>query len=385
MLLMRRHYRRHRLGYNENDKITMNQGDCMSIRNKLILSNIALIIVPILSIFIVDFILAFFMLVVFNNDASTFTTYRFISFIVVVVIVNVTLSFILSKNIIKPILKLNAHTSKIGEGNLDEPVDIKRNDEIGELAASYESMRIALKDAREKEEIYFKNRQELMAGMSHDLKTPLTSIKGYVNGIEDGVADTPEKLARYTSVIQQSVSRLESMIDDLFMYSKLDLEEVDFNFTKVDLESFLKDIINEYELEFSDTESINFRSDENEYIVRADRQQLYRAISNIIDNSIKYSDKENTEINILLTAKESVSVIDIEDNGMGMDAGDINQAFNSFYRTDRSRNSGTGGSGLGLSIVKRIIDKHEGEAFISSRKGQGTTVSIKLKQVNENE
>lgn len=354
----------------------------MSIKTKLILSNIALVLIPVLSIFVVDIILAFFIFIIFNNDADTFAAYRLLTFIIVVIIVNLTLSMMLSRNIIQPVLKLNEHIRLVKEGNLDDEILIDRKDEIGELAESFESMRVSLKKARKKEQDYFKNRQELMAGMSHDLKTPLTSIKGYVKGIEDGVADTPEKLERYTSVIQYSVSRLEHMIDDLFMYSKLDLEETDFKFTKVSLESFLKDIVTEYTPDLSDSQHINFKAEESEHIVSADREQLYRALSNVIDNAIKYSNPENTEINISLLGEGDYSVIKIRDNGTGIEEKDINNIFDSFYRADQSRNSNTGGSGLGLSIVKRIIDKHDGEVNVISKKEEGTIVIFKLRQVS---
>lgn len=354
----------------------------MSIKTKLILSNIALVLIPVLSIFVVDIILVFFMFIIFNNDAETFAAYRLVAFIIVVIIVNLALSMILSKNIIQPVLKLNEHIRLIKEGDLDQEILIDRNDEIGELAESFESMRVSLKNAREKEQAYFRNRQELMAGMSHDLKTPLTSIKGYVKGIEDGVADTPEKLERYTSVIQQSVFRLEHMIDDLFMYSKLDLEEADFTFTKVDLELFIKDIVNEYTPDLSESQHLYFKAEENGHTVSADREQLYRALSNVIDNAVKYSDAKNTKINISLTGEGDDSVIKISDNGTGIDDKDINNIFDSFYRGDLSRNSKTGGSGLGLSIVKRIIDKHDGEVNVISKKGEGTTVIFKLRQVS---
>lgn len=358
----------------------------MSIKTKLILSNIVLVLIPVLSIFVVDIILAFFILIIFNKDAESFAAYRLITFIIVVIIVNLTLSLMLSRNIIQPVLKLNEHIRLIKKGNLDQEIVIDRHDEIGELAESFESMRVTLKKAREKEQAYFKNRQELMAGMSHDLKTPITSIKGYVKGIEDGVADTPEKLERYTSVIQYSVSRLEHMIDDLFMYSKLDLEETDFKFTKVNLERFLQDIVAEYTLDLAESQQLYFTPDEsNNHIVFADREQLYRAMANVIDNAIKYSDPEDTEINITLLEMDDFSVIKIQDNGAGIDEKDINSIFDSFYRADQSRNSSTGGSGLGLSIVKRIMEKHGGEVSVDSKKNKGTTVRFKLKRVNDDE
>lgn len=352
----------------------------MSIRTKLTLSSIAMVIIPVLSILVIDALLGFVMFVILDSDSGTFAMARFIGIILAVIVVNLTISYMLSKHLIRPVLELNEHTRLISEGNLDVEMTINRNDEIGELAESFDNMRQSLKEAQDKEQTYFKNHRELMASMSHDLKTPLTSIKGYVNGIEDRVADTPEKMSHYTAVIQQSAARLERMIDDLFMYSKLDLEEIDFNFTEVALISFIEDIINEYQHELETGQKISFNTDGNRHLVRADRQQLYRAVVNVLDNSIKYSGAD-LYIKIRLTSLNDKSLISVQDNGSGIGKEDLNYVFDSFYRTDQSRNSSTGGSGLGLSIVKRIIEQHNGEVLIDSKENTGTRVILKLEQV----
>lgn len=356
----------------------------MSIRIKLTLSNIAMVVLPVMFILFIDALLGFVMLIILDTDSSTFAATRLIGIILVVIIVNLTISYILSKHIIKPIIKLNEHTKLISEGNLEEELVLDRTDEIGELAESFEQMRQSLKEAHDKEQEYFKNHRTLIASMSHDLKTPLTSIKGYVNGLEDGVADTPEKTAHYIAVIQQSAAHLEHMIDDLFTYSKLDLEGIEFNFTRVELKPFIEDIINEYKHDLNPGQKITFNTDEINHFVKADREQLYRAVVNIFDNSIKYSSAD-LQIIVTLTSMDNQSLISIQDNGSGIAEKDLDRVFDSFYRTDQSRNSSTGGSGLGLSIVKRIIERHNGEVMINSEKNTGTKVTLKLKKVNDDD
>lgn len=351
----------------------------MSITKKMVLSNIILLIVPVIALFFIDIVLGYLIIVSLNGSTGAFITLRFISIILVFLLVNVTISWLVSRHIIRPIQMLNEHARKIGEGDLDTPVTVNRNDEIGSLSDSFETMRKNLKALREKEDAYNRNRQILMAGLSHDLKTPLTSMKGYVNGIADGVADTEEKRHRYAETINQSIERMESMIDELFLYSKLDLEEVEFHFSPVQLASYFSDIISEYQLDHPEI-MIELQGSQH-LAVSADREQFYRAVSNIIGNSIKYRGQEPLLIKINIFSKDGSVYIDIKDNGAGIDEHDLPHVFETFYRTDQSRNSTTGGSGLGLAIVKRIIEKHDGEINISSLLNKETVVSIKLPQV----
>lgn len=351
----------------------------MSITKKMVLSNIILLIVPVIALFFIDIVLGYLIIVSLNGSTGAFITLRFISIILVFLLVNVTISWLVSRHIIRPIQMLNEHARKIGEGDLDTPVTVNRNDEIGSLSDSFEAMRKNLKTLREKEDAYNRNRQILMAGLSHDLKTPLTSMKGYVNGIADGVADTVEKRHRYAETINQSIERMESMIDELFLYSKLDLEEVEFHFSPVQLAPYFSDIVSEYQLDHPEI-MIELQGSQH-LAVSADREQFYRAVSNIIGNSIKYRGQEPLLIQINIFSKDGSVYIDIKDNGAGIDEHDLPHVFETFYRTDQSRNSTTGGSGLGLAIVKRIIEKHDGEINISSLLNKETVVSIKLPQV----
>lgn len=351
----------------------------MSITKKMVLSNIILLIVPVIALFFIDIVLGYLIIVSLNGSTGAFITLRFISIILVFLLVNVTISWLVSRHIIRPIQMLNEHARKIGEGDLDTPVTVNRNDEIGSLSDSFETMRKNLKTLREKEDAYNRNRQILMAGLSHDLKTPLTSMKGYVNGIADGVADTVEKRHRYAETINQSIERMESMIDELFLYSKLDLEEVEFHFSPVQLAPYFSDIVSEYQLDHPEI-MIELQGSQH-LAVSADREQFYRAVSNIIGNSIKYRGQEPLLIQINIFSKDGSVYIDIKDNGAGIDEHDLPHVFETFYRTDQSRNSTTGGSGLGLAIVKRIIEKHDGEINISSLLNKETVVSIKLPQV----
>lgn len=222
-------------------------------------------------------------------------------------------------------------------------VESNKKDELGELSNTFEAMRLKLKEAKAAQMQYEQNRQELIASISHDLKTPLTSIKGYIKGIQDGVAHTPEKLERYMDMIYKSANDMDGLIDELFLYSKLDLKRLPFNFEKVDLYSFFADFIDElaFNLEKEQGTAILLADRDDSYIVEADREKLKRVVANIVQNSLKYMDKNHKEIEVRL------------DNGSGISKEDIPFIFESFFRTDTSRNSSTGGSGLGFPLLRK--------------------------------
>ncbi|MCK1976975.1 HAMP domain-containing histidine kinase [Jeotgalicoccus huakuii] len=353
----------------------------MSIRKKLMLSNIAIVTIPILSILFIDMLLGIIMLVILDVNQTTFAQVRMGSIIVVFIITSIIVTSIFSKHIVRPILHLNEQAKVIAKGNLNNSLVIDdRNDEIGELTESFENMRKSLKSSREVEQTAIRNRQVLMAGISHDLKTPLTSIKGYVNGIRDGVANTPEKQAQYTSVILQSVKRMETMIDDLFIYSKLEMKDINFNLREINLSDFLNDVIDVYRPRLSDKDALIFSKIDSGITVKGDPEQLYRAFSNVLDNSIKYS-KDKVNIELRTSRIDQKVIISVSDNGIGIRENEMNKLFDSFYRAEHSRNSKTGGSGLGLAIVKEIIEKHGGTVELESDFGVGTTVIITMEVV----
>jgi histidine kinase len=246
-------------------------------------------------------------------------------------------------------------------------------------------MRVQLKEAQEERELYENNRKEFVASISHDLKTPLTSIKGYVKGVLDGVANTPEKANSYMETIYRKADDMDHLIDELFLYSKLDLQRVPFTFESIDLDSYFHDFLEElrFHTELNDVQISYSANPKGTYLIRADRMNLGRVVSNIIQNSLKYMDKEHKEIQVSLQSESDRVIVKITDNGMGITEQAIPYIFNSFYRTDLSRNSSTGGSGLGLAIVKRIIDEHNGDIWAESKLGEGTSISFTLQKTKE--
>lgn len=302
--------------------------------------------------------------------------------IIILILTNGTLTLIVARSIIKPLYKLKSAANEIKEGNLDFKITADSKDEIGEVCTAFEEMRERLKKSIKVQLQYEENRKELISNISHDLKTPITAIKGYIEGIRDGVADTPEKTSKYINTIYTKASDVDKLIDELFLYSKLDLNKFSFNFTKVNVYQYIEDCIEELHFHLQKKNiTINQYpiSGEPVYVI-ADVQQLKRVFINIIENAVKYMDKEIGEINIMIMQDESSVIIEIKDNGQGIPNEALPYIFDRFYRADPARNISTGGSGLGLSIAKKIIEQHGGYIRAHSVEGEGTSMVFTLKK-----
>lgn len=308
-----------------------------------------------------------------------------IAILLILILTNGIITYIVSRSILRPLRILKRGTDEIRQGNLNFKVACSSNDEIGEVCAAFEQMRSKLKESIDQQLQLEENRKELISSISHDLKTPITSIKGYVEGIVDGVADTPEKMEKYIRTIYTKAVDMDRLIDDLFLFSKLDLKKLPFNFEKVDLVRYFEDCREELQL---DLEKHNIRLElekgVTQAIAAADREKLKRVIVNIVENSVKYMNREDGRILIRISDIQDSFRIGIEDNGPGIAPEELPLIFDRFYRTDRSRNSSTGGSGLGLAIARQIIEGHGGRIWAESEPGQGTRIMFTLKKAWEN-
>jgi len=300
-------------------------------------------------------------------------------FIVSFIIVNIITIVIFSKKIIKPLANLQKAAVNISEGNLDFEVVEDGDAQIRDLCRSFEKMRLKLIEAVYIQQKYDENRKMLFSSISHDLKTPITAVKGYVEGILDGVANTPQKIEKYLNTIYSKTVHMDRMIDDLLLHSKFDMGKVPLNFEKTDIVTYFEDCINEVETELEkDNIDIELHNELTECrYVLLDRDKIRRVVINIIDNSRKYMDKEQGKIDIFLRETSANVIIELKDNGSGISQKDLPYIFDRFYRADSSRGTSKG-SGLGLAIAKQIIEGHGGRIWAISRDGKGTSVMISL-------
>lgn len=294
---------------------------------------------------------------------------------------NGLLTYLVSKSIIKPLKELENAANEIKHGNLDYKISACSKDEIGEVCGSFEEMRSRLKESLEIQQQYEENRKELISNISHDLKTPITSIKGYIEGIKDGIADTPDKMNKYINTIYTKANYMDNLIDDLFLFSKLDLNRVPFDFQIVDIRSYIKDYVEEINFDLDrDSIELTLNIPEKPIMVKVDVQKLNRVIMNIVGNSIKYKAIGMLKINIAVKDKNDYVVIEVKDNGKGISKEGLPYVFDRFFRADTSRETTSGGSGLGLAIVKKIIEEHEGQIWAESKLNEGTTIFFTLKK-----
>ena len=290
------------------------------------------------------------------------------------------------RSIAVPLVKLKKATKNIKEGNLDFVLEVEGNDEFSQLCQDFEEMRKRLKESTEEKILMDKENKELISNISHDLKTPITAVKGYVEGIMDGVADTPEKMDRYVRTIYNKTNEMDHLINELTFYSKIDTNRIPYTFSKLNVEDYFSDCAEELglEMETRGIELVYANYVEKDVQVIADGEQIRRVIHNIVSNAIKYMEKPRGIIQLRVKDVGDFIQVEIADNGKGIAAKDLPYIFDRFYRTDVSRNSSKGGSGIGLSIVKKIMEDHGGKVWATSRLGIGTIMYFVLRKYQEN-
>lgn len=309
----------------------------------------------------------------------------FIAIILILVFTSLMLTRWIHTGVFLPVNELNTAMKNIADGNLEYTLNTDNKGEIGELYCNYEEMRLRLKESTDEKFEHEKQNRELISNISHDLKTPITAIKGYVEGIMDGVADTPEKMDKYIKTIYNKANDMDRLINELTIYSGIDSNRIPYHFHRINVADYFGDCVEEVGL---DLESKNIELNYSNLVspdtmIIADPEQLKRVINNIIGNSIKYLDKEKGVIDIRILDEVDSIRVEIEDNGKGIAAKDLSSIFERFYRTDASRNSSKGGSGIGLSIVKKIVEDHGGYIWATSRENEGTCLHFVFRKYRE--
>ena len=282
------------------------------------------------------------------------------------------------KMMLKPLENMTKSANEIRKGNLSKPLGKAGINELERFFMTFDLMRINLKNNIAINAKYEKDRREMLAGISHDLKTPITVVKGYSKGIIDGVAKEDEQVRRYIETIYRKSLEMESLLNQLTVFSKLENNSFASKLENKNLHGILELFIEQH------NSTIYNKNLKIEYInrckkvdVNIDVLQMQRVFDNIISNSLKYNNKANVRVKVLVRMISSKEVsISISDNGIGVPEKDLDKIFESFYRVDKARSSKVEGNGLGLAICKGIVEAHNGKIYAKS--GYGLTIVINL-------
>ncbi|MBB3110942.1 signal transduction histidine kinase [Paenibacillus phyllosphaerae] len=303
-------------------------------------------------------------------------------FALIVLLTGIVLYRYVTRKIVLPLERLRQSAERIKEGDLTQELRASSKDEVGQLVLSFDEMRRQLQASIQLALQYEENRKRLLANISHDLRTPITTIKGYSEGIRDGVARTPEKLDQYARAIHTRAADMERLVEELFYYSKLDLRQEPFTFAEADAIALLRGLIDEHAIDF-EREGIQVNwlpLPDGPVPVLVDREKLKRVVGNLLSNSIKFMVREPKIITLALRVNEAEETfnVSIADNGPGIKQEALPLVFDRFYRADDSRTPTAGGSGLGLAIAKQIVEGHHGRITAKSEEGHGTEICFTL-------
>lgn len=327
-----------------------------------------------------------------KSKVMTYTKSEQLVYIFLPIIIGVILCIILAimrtiyfrKYFLRPLKEISVSAKGIIAGNYDlEVVRIygknATENEISDLTCSFELMRDELKEKQLKEEELKKSQQELISCISHDLRTPISTIKAYCEGLRDNIAKTPERQKEYVNIIINKTNLLAGMIEDLLEYSNAELNQLEIKRTEVYFNSFFSRLMAEVKT-FVNQNGFAFEDKilTPQVLVNIDQKRITEVIYNLIENSMKYMDTSHGIIEITAELKNRSILVSVKDNGIGICPNEIPYVFDKFYRAQRTRNSNIPGSGLGLSICKYIINAHDGEIYCTSKKTEGCEIGFTL-------
>jgi signal transduction histidine kinase/uncharacterized protein YxeA len=298
--------------------------------------------------------------------------------LIIIIILIISVYIFAQKNILWPIATLNESASKILKGDFSYKIKYDYDTEIGAFCHNFEAMRDELKFSKEKEVAIKNNEKELLACLSHDIKTPLTAIHGYVSGIKDGIVKDRKGIENYCVIILNRIKMLSKLLEDILEHSKAELNKMNITLSEFYSGNFFSDILNDLSVEI-ESAGIQFIAPKEipNVIINGDKKRISQVMYNLISNSIKYS-KESGTISIYFENTANYMKIYIKDNGIGISSADIPYIFKKFYRGEKSRNQNIQGSGLGLSISKYIVEAHGGFINCVQSSSEGTTICFSL-------
>jgi len=294
------------------------------------------------------------------------------------IVLGVIAAYFLSRRISSPIRQMQRTAERIARGDLSQRISIKSQDELGELAKALNTMADELQQKMQHLERMNRIRTDFVANVSHELKTPLTLIKGYVETLEDRALEDPVKVRRFVRIIREHADRLGNIVEDLLTLSELEQSHGRIQKQPFDLKKLIEDVILGFGHAIEDKHHrLEIIAQGDNFEISADRDKIEQLFVNLIDNAIKYTN-EHGQITIRLDGRAEEICVSVQDNGIGIPRKDLDRVFERFYRVDKARSRRLGGTGLGLGIAKHIVLAHHGDIRLESQLGRGTTVHVTL-------
>lgn len=295
--------------------------------------------------------------------------------IVILLLCSQFVTKLLIKKILKPVNELDIAAKRVAAGYLTMPINYTKNDEFKNVCDSFDLMQTHLREGMEKNMAYERARREMISGISHDLRTPLTSVKGFIKGVLDGVASTDEKKNQYLNIAYKKACDMDVLLEKLFYFSKLETGNMPFYKKNINIYDYIEDYAEDKKQELNEKNvEFEYNADYAEILCNVDFEQIKRVIDNIIENSIKYSEAEKLCVSINVKSDNDNVTIVVADNGKGIAENKLNSIFELFYRGDESRTNS--GSGLGLYVCKYITEAHGGKIWAENNDGLCVYISL---------
>lgn len=367
---MKRLRERHRIEKEFNKRLRISRrGNFQWYHTKVRYSRLAFLVLNLIIIYML-----------FRYIGFSFISYLYITLFTIGGVMQMVFLISIENRILLPLQRLNRGVEEIAKGNYEVKVESQKNSEVDLVINSFNEMAKKLKEAEELKLEYEENRKLLIANISHDLKTPITSIQGYIETISDTKNISKETLNKYHKIIYNNAGYMNKLIDDLFLFSKLDMQKLEFNFNIVSINDFMDDLMGEFSFDLEERD-IDFKYKSNlleNYLVNIDINRINQVFRNIFGNAIKHGLKEDSKVEVILYKNNDMIAVDIKDNGEGISEDDLPFIFDRFYRVDVARTKDLMSTGLGLAISKELIEAHGGSIKVTSSKGFGTCFTVEL-------
>ena len=293
-------------------------------------------------------------------------------FFAAVIVIKEILHFLfflrVERRIFKPMEKLKQGLDEVAKGNYDTKVEYDKPNDLGLLIASFNEMTEKLYEGEKMKAEYEENRNSLIANISHDLKTPMTAIQGYIEALLEGTVTHAEHRNKYLRTIHHNTVYVNKLIDDLFLFSKIDMQKLELRYEDVQIRAFMNDLMEEYRFDLAERK-IRFLYVvrlEHDHRVSLDGKRFHQAFNNIISNAIQHGPVNDLSIQVELYEQDSFICISVNDNGAGIPEDKLPFIFDRFYRIDTERPKEFQSTGLGLAIAKELIEAHGGKISVSS-------------------